>query len=69
MFRNSFKYQNPSSLAIYFFKADKYQNLSTLAKDLFKADKSKTNKIKYLIINKLIKLMEDTIMKILKMKI
>ena len=46
MFRNSFKYQNPSSLAIYFFKADKYQNLSTLAKDLFKADKSKTNKIK-----------------------
>ena len=36
-----------------------YQNPSSLAKDLFKADKSKNNKIRYMIINELIKLMED----------
>ena len=35
IFRNYFKYQNPSSLV----------------KDLFKVDKNKSNKIKYLIIN------------------
>ena len=43
IFRNYFKYQNPSSLV----------------KDLFKAEKNKRDKIKYLIINEFIKLMED----------
>ena len=42
IFRNYFKYQNPSSLV----------------KELLKADKNKSNKIKYMIINELIKLME-----------
>ena len=43
IFRNYFKYQNPSSLV----------------KDLIKADKNKKDKIRYLIINQLIKLKED----------
>ena len=43
IFRNYFKYQNPSNLV----------------KDLFKANKNKNEKIKYLIIIELIKLMED----------
>ena len=43
IFRNYFNYQNPSFLA----------------KDLFKADQSKNDEIKYMIINELIKLMED----------
>ena len=43
VFRSYFKYQNPSSLR----------------KDLFKADKNKNDKIKYMIINELIKLMEN----------
>ena len=42
IFKNYFKYQNPPSLV----------------KDLFKADKNKNDKIKYMIINELIKLME-----------
>ena len=42
-FRNYFKYQSPSSLV----------------KDLFKANKNKNNKIKYMIINELTKLMKD----------
>ena len=37
----------------------KYQPLSSSAKDLFKADKNNNNKIKYMITNELIKLMED----------
>ena len=41
----------------------KYQNLSSLVKDLFKKDKIKDDKIKYMIINKLIKLMKDIIVK------
>ena len=36
----------------------KYQNPSSLLKDLIKADKNKKYKIKYLIINKLIKLVK-----------
>ena len=43
IFRNYFKYQNPSSLV----------------KDLFKVEKNKRDKIRYLIINEFIKLMED----------
>ena len=43
IFRNYFNYQNPSFLA----------------KDLFKADQSKNDEIKYMIINEVIKLMED----------
>ena len=43
VFRNYFKYQDPPSSV----------------KDLFKAGKSKNDKIKYLIINELIKLIED----------
>ena len=43
IFRNYFKYQNPSNLV----------------KDLFKANKNKNEKIRYLIIIELIKLMED----------
>ena len=43
MFRNYFKYQNPSSLV----------------KDLFKADKNKNDKFKYLIINELNKSVDD----------
>ena len=42
IFKNHFKYQNPSSLV----------------KDLFKVDK-KTDKVKYMIINELMKFMED----------
>ena len=37
----------------------KYQTLSSLIKDLFKAEKNKNEEIKYLIINGLIKLIED----------
>ena len=48
-FRNYFKYQSPSPLV----------------KHLFKANKNKNDKIKYMIINELTKLMKD----ILKMKI
>ena len=43
MFRNYFKYQDPSSLAKYLFQANKIKN----------------DKIKYMIINELFKLMED----------
>ena len=43
IFRNYFKYHNPSSLV----------------KDLFKADKNKNDKIEYLVINELVQLMED----------
>ena len=37
----------------------KYINSSSLLKDSFKAKKNKNENIKYMIINKLIKLMED----------
>ena len=37
----------------------KYENQSSLAKYLFEEDKNKSDKIKYMIINELIKLMED----------
>ena len=54
IFRNYFKYQTPSSSV----------------KDLFKAERNKNKKNRYLIINKLIKLMEDiNIKQILKMNI
>ena len=43
IFRNYFKYQNPSPLA----------------KNWFKADKNKIDKIKYIVINELVRLMED----------
>ena len=42
-FRNYFKYQSPSPLV----------------KDFFKANKNKNDKIKYMIINELTKLMKD----------
>ena len=41
----------------------KYQNSSSLVKDFFKAGKNKSDKIKYMIINELIKLMEDIIIR------
>ena len=49
------KYINEETFRIYF----RYLKRSFLEKKLSKADKDKNDKIKYLIINELIKLMED----------
>ena len=49
------KYINEETFRIYF----RYQKRSFLEKKLSKADKDKNDKIKYLIINELITLMED----------
>ena len=51
---NEEKTVNEEILRYYF----KYQNPLSLVKDLLKADINKNDKIKYMIINKLIKLME-----------